>query len=68
MAQGTVRWFNGQKGYGFIHPDGGGGDVFVHRSAVERSGLSTLQEGQKISFEIETGRDGKTSAENLKNL
>jgi CspA family cold shock protein len=68
MAQGTVRWFNRQKGYGFIHPDGGGGDVFVHRSAVERSGLSTLQEGQKISFEIETGRDGKTSAENLKNL
>jgi CspA family cold shock protein len=68
MAQGTVRWFNSQKGYGFIHPDGGGGDVFVHRSAVERSGLSTLQEGQKISFEIETGRDGKTSAENLKNL
>jgi CspA family cold shock protein len=68
MAQGTVRWFNRQKGYGFIHLDGGGGDVFVHRSAVERSGLSTLQEGQKISFEIETGRDGKTSAENLKNL
>jgi cold shock protein len=68
MAQGTVRWFNSQKGYGFIHPDGGGGDVFVHRSAVERSGLSTLQEGQKISFEMETGRDGKTSAENLKNL
>jgi cold shock protein len=68
MAQGTVRWFNSQKGYGFIHPDGGGGDVFVHRSAVERSGLSTIQEGQKVSFEIETGRDGKTSAENLKVL
>ena len=68
MAQGTVRWFNIQKGYGFIHPDGGGGDVFVHISAVERSGLSTLQEGQKVSFEVETGRDGKTSAENLKVL
>ena len=51
MRQGTVRWFNTQKGYGFIHPDGGGGDVFVHISAVERSGLSTLQEGQKVSFE-----------------
>ena len=68
MPQGTVRWFNTQKGYGFIHPDGGSGDVFVHSSAVERSGLSTLQEGQKVSFEVETGRDGKTSAENLKVL
>ena len=68
MPQGTVRWFNTQKGYDFIHPDGGGGDVFVHSSAVERSGLSTLQEGQKVSFEVETGRDGKTSAENLKVL
>ena len=68
VPQGTVRWFNTQKGYGFIHPDGGGGDVFVHMSAVERSGLSTLQEGQKVSFEVETGRDGKTSAENLKVL
>ena len=68
VRQGTVRWFNTQKGYGFIHPDGGGGDVFVHISAVERSGLSTLQEGQKVSFEVETGRDGKTSAENLKVL
>ena len=68
MPQGTVRWFNAQKGYGFIHPDGGGGDVFVHISAVERSGLSTLQENQKVSFEVETGRDGKTSAEKLKVL
>jgi cold shock protein len=68
VAQGTVRWFNIQKGYGFIHPDGGGGDVFVHISAVERSGLATLQENQKVSFEVETGRDGKTSAENLKVL
>ena len=66
MPQGTVRWFNTQKGYGFIHPDGGGGDVFVHRSAVERSGLSTLSEGHRVSFEV--GRDGKTSAENLKVL
>ena len=65
MPQGTVRWFNTQKGYGFIHPDGGGGDVFVHRSAVERSGLGTLQEGQKVSFEVETGVEGKTSAVNL---
>ena len=68
MAQGTVRWFNTQKGYGFIHPDGGGGDVFVHISAVERSGLSQLHEGQKVSFEVETGVEGKTSAENLKVL
>ena len=68
MPQGTVRWFNTQKGYGFIHPDGGGGDEFVHRSAVDQSGLSTLQEGQKVSFEVEAGRDGKTSAENLKVL
>ena len=68
MPQGTVRWFNTQKGYGFIHPDGGGGDVFVHSSAVERSGLSTLQEGQKVSFDVETGVEGKTSAENLKVL
>ena len=68
MAQGTVSWFNTQKGYGFIHPDGGGGDVFVHRSAIERSGLSTLQEGQRISFEVETGVEGKTSAEKLKVL
>ena len=66
MPQGTVRWFNTQKGYGFIHPDGG--DVFVHISAVERSGLSKLQENQKVSFEVETGRDGKTSAEDLKAL
>ncbi|HEY8277729.1 MAG TPA: cold-shock protein [Methyloceanibacter sp.] len=68
MAQGTVRWFNTQKGYGFIHPDGGGGDVFVHISAVERSGLSQLHEGQKVSFDVEKGVDGKTSAANLKVL
>jgi len=68
VAQGTVRWFNSQKGYGFIHPDGGGGDVFVHMSAVERSGLSQLHEGQKVSFEVERGREGKTTAANLKVL
>ena len=68
MAQGTVRWFNPQKGYGFSHPDGGGGDVFVHISAVERSGLSQLNEGQKVSFEVERGREGKTTAANLKVL
>ena len=68
MAQGTVRWFNPQKGYGFIHPDGGGGDVFVNISAVERSGLSQLNEGQKVSFEVERGREGKTTAANLKVL
>jgi CspA family cold shock protein len=68
LPQGTVRWFNTTKGYGFIHPDGGGGDVFVHTSAVERSGLGQLHEGQKVSFEVVTGVEGKTSAENLKVL
>ncbi len=66
MATGTVKWFNGQKGYGFIQPEEGGADVFVHISAVERAGLSTLKEGQKISFELERGRNGKTSAVNLR--
>jgi CspA family cold shock protein len=68
VAQGTVKWFNSQKGFGFIQPDGGGNDVFVHISAVERAGLSQLNEGQKVSFEVETGRNGKASAENLKVL
>ena len=68
MAQGTVKWFNGQKGYGFIQPDNGGNDVFVHISAVERAGLSNLNEGQKLSFETETGRNGKASAVNLRIL
>jgi CspA family cold shock protein len=68
VAQGTVKWFNSQKGFGFIQPDGGGNDVFVHISAVERAGLSQLGEGQKISFETETGRNGKASAVNLKVL
>ena len=66
MASGTVKWFNPTKGYGFIQPSGGGGkDVFVHISAVERAGLSTLNEGQKIDYEIVSNR-GKESAENLK--
>ncbi|MCS0496788.1 cold-shock protein [Ancylobacter sp. MQZ15Z-1] len=67
MATGTVKWFNGQKGYGFIQPDQGGPDVFVHISAVERAGLPGLSDGQKISYEIEADRrSGKQSAANLK--
>ena len=65
MATGTVKWFNATKGYGFIAPDDGGKDVFVHISAVERAGLSTLNEGQVVEYELVTNR-GKTSAENLK--
>jgi cold shock protein len=65
MARGTVKWFNSQKGYGFIQPTGGGRDVFVHISAVERAGLSSLNEGQQIEFEIEENR-GKSSAVNLR--
>ena len=64
MASGTVKWFNPTKGYGFIQPSDGGKDVFVHISAVERAGLNTLNEGQKVSFELQTER-GKTSATNL---
>jgi len=67
MATGVVKWFNGQKGYGFIQPDDGGKDVFVHISAVERSGLSHLNEGQKISFEVKADRrTGKMNADNLR--
>jgi CspA family cold shock protein len=67
MPVGTVKWFNSTKGYGFIQPDNGGSDVFVHISAVERAGMSTLNEGQKISFEeVRDPKRGKTSAENLK--
>jgi CspA family cold shock protein len=67
MATGTVKWFNSQKGYGFIQPDDGGKDVFVHISAVERAGLSHLNEGQKISFEIKADpRSGKSNADNLR--
>ena len=65
MARGTVKWFNSQKGYGFIQPTDGGRDVFVHISAVERAGLSSLNEGQQIEFEIEDNR-GKSSAVNLR--
>ncbi|MEZ5849149.1 MAG: cold-shock protein [Hyphomicrobiaceae bacterium] len=66
MATGTVKWFNAQKGYGFIQPDEGGNDVFVHISAVQRAGLTGLREGQKISYEIERGRNGKNAAVDLK--
>jgi cold shock protein len=65
MATGTVKWFNAQKGYGFIQPDDGSKDVFVHISAVERSGLGSLNEGQKIRYEVQQGQQGKMSAENL---
>ena len=65
MPIGTVKWFNPTKGYGFIQPDDGSSDVFVHISAVERSGLSTLNEGRKVSFELVAGRNGKMSAEQL---
>jgi cold shock protein len=65
MAKGTVKWFNAQKGYGFIQPAGAGKDVFVHITAVERAGWSTLNEGQTVEFEIVQNR-GKSSAENLK--
>jgi CspA family cold shock protein len=65
MANGTVKWFNPTKGFGFIEPDDGSKDAFVHISAVERSGLSTLNEGQKVSYELVSGRDGKMAAENL---
>jgi CspA family cold shock protein len=69
MATGTVKWFNSQKGFGFIAPDGGGNDAFVHISAVERSGLGGLVEGQKIGFELVADRkSGKMSADNLKRL
>ena len=67
MATGTVKWFNETKGYGFISPDGGGNDVFVHISAVERAGLRSLNEGQKVSYEmVADKRSGKQSADNLK--
>ena len=69
MATGTVKWFNAQKGFGFIQPDGGGADAFVHISAVERAGLSDLREGQKVSYElVQDRRSGKMSADQLKAL
>ena len=69
MATGTVKWFNATKGFGFIQPTDGGNDVFVHISAVERAGMSNLNEGQKVSYELKTdSARGKTSAENLQAL
>lgn len=66
MASGTVKWFNGQKGYGFIQPEDGGADVFVHITAVQRSGLNGLDEGQRVSYEIvQDKRTGKSTADNL---
>ena len=65
MAIGTVKWFNPAKGFGFIEPEDGSKDAFVHISAVERAGLSSLNEGQKVEFELVAGRDGKMAAENL---
>jgi len=65
MATGTVKWFNPTKGFGFIAPDTGGKDVFLHISAVERAGLTSVQDDQKVSYDIEAGRDGRESAANL---
>ncbi len=65
MTTGTVKWFNPTKGFGFIEPDDGSNDAFVHISAVEAAGLSTLTEGQKVSFELQAGQNGKSSAEKL---
>lgn len=66
VATGKVKWFNPQKGFGFIQPSSGGPDVFVHISAVERAGLSTLNDNQEVEYELQTGRNGKASAENLR--
>lgn len=66
MQTGTVKWFNPTKGYGFIAPDNGGQDVFLHISAVERAGMSSVNEGQKLEYELEKGRSGKTAAVNIK--
>ena len=65
MTTGTVQWFNATKGFGFIEPEGGGQDAFVHISAVERAGMSDLREGQKVQYDLEPGRDGKSAAANL---
>lgn len=65
MTTGVVKWFNPTKGFGFIAPDDGGADAFVHISAVERAGLGTLAEGQRVNFDLEPGRNGKKSAENI---
>lgn len=66
MSSGTVKWFNSIKGFGFIQPEDGSADVFVHVSAVERSGIGNLQEGQRLSYEVERGRTGKLAAVNLR--
>ena len=65
MPMGTVKWFNPTKGFGFIQPETGGKDIFVHISAVQRAGMQTLKEGQKVTYEIQTQKDGRQSAENL---
>ena len=65
MPQGTVKWFNATKGFGFIQPDDGGKDVFLHISALERAGLAAPADGQKVNFELATGRDGRVSAEDV---
>ena len=65
MSTGTVKWFNATKGFGFIQPDAGGNDVFVHISAVERAGLTGLADNQKVTFDVEAGRDGRESASNI---
>ncbi len=68
MPNGTVKWFNATKGFGFIEPENGGNDAFVHISSLERAGIASLNEGQKVSFELVTGRNGKDAAEELKLL
>jgi CspA family cold shock protein len=65
MANGTVKWFNSTKGFGFIQPEDGTQDVFLHVSAVERAGINRIDDGQKVTYDLETGRDGRTSANNL---
>ena len=67
MSVGTVKWFNSTKGFGFIEPEDGGADVFVHITAVQASSMNGLEEGQKVSYELEEGRNGKTNAVNLQN-
>ena len=68
MASGTVKWFNDAKGFGFITQDNGGPDVFCHHTAIQSDGFRSLAEGQKVSFELSRGKDGKTSADNLKSV
>ena len=66
LQTGTVKWFNATKGFGFIQPDGGGADAFVHISAVERAGFDGLREGERVQYDLQRGQNGKSSAENLK--